>query len=107
VPRGRRREAAWASISGAASKRSAAAWTTIVRSNPAEFLTMRAPVLAALAAAASMQPALAAPGPAAASVSGQVLETAQASGCSCLRLKTASGEVWAAVPAATVAKGRR
>jgi hypothetical protein len=65
---------------------------------------MRALLLAALAATLA-QPALAAPGPAPASVSGQVLETAQASGYSYLRLKTASGEVWAAVPAAPVAKG--
>ena len=65
----------------------------------------RAFLLAALLAASFAAPAHAAPGAEPASVSGQVLETAQASGYTYLRLKTASGEVWAAVPAATVAKG--
>jgi hypothetical protein len=62
-------------------------------------------VLAALVAASLASPAHSTPGPAPASVSGQVLETAQAAGYTYLRLKTASGEIWAAVPAATVAKG--
>jgi hypothetical protein len=46
-----------------------------------------------------------APAPAPASISGQVLETTQAAGYTYLRLKTASGEIWAAVAAADVAKG--
>lgn len=43
-------------------------------------------------------------GPSAA-IRGEVLETADVSGYTYLRLKTASGELWAAVPTATVRKG--
>ena len=52
-------------------------------------------------AAAPMQP-----GPAA-SLSGEVLEVRNVDAYSYLRLKTASGEVWAAVPTAMVAKGAK
>jgi hypothetical protein len=59
--------------------------------------------LATLIAACLVVPAHAAPG--SAPVTGQVLAPAQAGGYTYLRLKTASGEVWAAVSAAEVAKG--
>ena len=52
-------------------------------------------------AAAPMQP-----GPAA-SLSGEVLEVRNVDAYSYLRLKTASGEIWAAVPTAMVAKGAK
>jgi hypothetical protein len=66
----------------------------------------RAALLATLLAACVALPGhAAAPAPAPASISGQVLETTQAAGYTYLRLRTASGEVWAAVAAADVAKG--
>lgn len=49
--------------------------------------------------------AQAAPPPPAASLSGEVLEARNVDSYTYLRLKTASGEVWAAVPTTTVAKG--
>ena len=80
-----------------------------VNSRAARNTTAR-PELAALTAAAA--PA-AAPEPAVASeddsaaLSGAVLETVPASKYTYLRLSTAAGEVWAAVPSATVSLGTR
>jgi hypothetical protein len=47
------------------------------------------------------------PAPSAGSLSGEVLEVRNVDSYTYLRLKTASGELWAAVPTANVAKGAR
>ena len=64
--------------------------------------TIAALVLAA--AASAFQPALAAPGPA---LQGEVLEVRDVESYTYLRLATAGGETWAAVPTAKVKKGER
>jgi hypothetical protein len=69
-----------------------------------------APLLVAAASAALLQPSLANPASPTASpapIQGQVLEATPAAGYTYLRLKTASGEVWAAVQAADVRPGAR
>lgn len=62
--------------------------------------------LAAALAAASLGPATAAP-PQNGTLSGEVLEARSVEGYTYLRLKTATGETWAAVPTATVKAGER
>ena len=62
-------------------------------------------VFAALLLAAAGLAAQAAPAQQAGTVKGEVLETRSVESYTYLRLKTASGEIWAAVPTATVKKG--
>jgi hypothetical protein len=62
-------------------------------------------VFVALLLAAAGLAAQAAPAQQAGTVKGEVLETRSVESYTYLRLKTASGEIWAAVPTATVKKG--
>jgi hypothetical protein len=62
-------------------------------------------VVAALLLAAAGITAQAAPAPQAPAVKGEVLETRNVESYTYLRLKTAEGEIWAAVPTTTVKKG--
>ncbi len=62
-------------------------------------------VLVALVLAAAGPTAQAAPSPQAITVKGEVLETRDVDSYTYLRLKTAEGEIWAAVPTTAVKKG--
>lgn len=64
-------------------------------------------VLPALVALSVLLPASAAPPAAGERLSGEVVEALQVDGYTYLRLKTASGEAWAAVPTAAVRPGAR
>jgi hypothetical protein len=74
------------------------AWSPLLKRIPQFALVLL------LAAAVTVQPAAAAPGQ---PVKGEILETRDVDSYTYLRLKTADGEIWAAVPTTTAKKGAR
>jgi len=82
------------------------AWTRLIamKSVTTRFATPVRSALATLLSAVAFA-AAAAPAPAAGALRGEVLETRNVDGYTYLRLKTASGDTWAAVPTTTVKPG--